>query len=185
MMFFKKTAFALILALFAVAPALSSVQAQTGLTPEQQELMQQMQKMQEQMQGYQNNEQLQEQMRKMQEMFSQQGMSGYDYQGAMGMVGALNKYNNCISSGLGQDWLLSMGARMSPYIEEIQGLCEAGQYSAAKSFVMDERNVKALFDEREMQVMEQCRAQFPDQASLGLDVPKDKSGEELCQDFTY
>ena len=150
MMLLKKTAFALILALFAVAPALSSVQAQTGLTPEQQELMQQMQKMQEQMQGYQNNEQLQEQMRKMQEMFSQQGMSGYDYQGAMGMVGALNKYNNCISSGLGQDWLLSMGARMSPYIEEIQGLCEAGQYSAAKSFVMDERNVKTLFDEREM-----------------------------------
>jgi hypothetical protein len=175
---FKTTLSALVCCLIITTVTAQPVSAQS-LTAEQQE-------MQRMLEDLQNNEAVQEQLLQLQQLQDEEGMPGGAAGGfGLGIMGQLGEYNQCLVSGLGDDWLMSVGGRMAPYMQQVQGLCRSGRYNAAKSFVEDQSNVKKLFSPQELSVMERCEARFPDHDSFGIETDQNQSAEELCQDFLY
>ena len=130
----------------------------------------------------QNDPAFQEQMRQMQEIIGQQDEDMTPFLDP-GFIGQLGQYQKCISDDLGSDWILSVGQRMTPYIQQIQGLCQAGRFSAAKAYLEDEDNAKQFFSSREWTVMDRCQQQFPEESMLSMQPDPNQTGQEICRDF--
>lgn len=95
----------------------------------------------------------------------------------------LGNYMQCLTDGMGSDWMATMAQRMQPYMEHVQGLCQRGRQSAAAAFVNDQRNAERLFSPAEMHVLDRCEAQFPDQSMLRAGASDNATGAEVCEAF--
>lgn len=161
---------------FGLLLSLSAPSAQAQDMPSQAE-MEQLQQMMEQMM---NDPAFQEQM---QQMLGQEGMEEIAPLLSPDFMQGMNNYNNCLTEGLGQNWIMTMGQRFTPYMEQVERLCQAGRYNQAKNFLEDESNIERYFSSQEITVMERCEAQFPDQSMLEPDPSM--TGEEICQEFSH
>lgn len=166
-----------VVTLFFVSVLLSVASVKAQEMPSQAE-MEQLQQMLQQMQ---NDPQFQEHMQQMQRLLGDGGMEDLAPLLDPNFLSGVTAYTNCVSDGLGPNWMQSFSQRIQPYMEHAQGLCRAGRFNQAKAFLEDESNLEKVFSSQEIAVMERCEAIFPDQAMLQAD-PTD-TGQEICRDI--
>ncbi|MBV6633819.1 MAG: hypothetical protein KI792_12410 [Alphaproteobacteria bacterium] len=136
----------------------------------------------QQLQDMINNPEFQSQLRDVEQLLKEQGLP-VPPELQSGFLDGMAAYNQCLSNGLGPNWMSSMMQTMRPYMEHVQGLCQQGRQQAAAAFVNDERNAERLFSASELRVLEQCEAQFPDQAMLNTGASEPVTAAEICSDF--